>query len=68
MNLPINFADQTKKATMSHLEYVGEWHSHPPKSSPELGGIDRRELRKLKEEMSAANLPALMLIVADRNR
>jgi integrative and conjugative element protein (TIGR02256 family) len=57
-----------KKATMSHLDYVGEWHSHPPRCSPELSGIDRRELRTLTEEMSAANLPALMLIVADRNR
>jgi hypothetical protein len=40
----------------------------PPGSLPELSGIDRRELRILAEEMDAANLPGLMLIVADRNR
>jgi proteasome lid subunit RPN8/RPN11 len=60
--------DRIGKATMSNLEYVGEWHSHPPKCSPEPSTIDRLALAALADEMSAANVPGLMLIVADRNR
>ncbi len=56
------------KATLSNLDYIGEWHSHPPGCSPEPSPIDRRALATLAEEMNIAGLPALMLIVADRNR
>jgi integrative and conjugative element protein (TIGR02256 family) len=54
--------------TAGNLDYIGEWHSHPAACSPELSNIDRQALRTLSEEMSSAGLPALMLIVAERNR
>ena len=60
--------ERIKTATLSNLEYVGEWHSHPSGSAPSPSPTDRRALATLGQEMSRGDLPALMLIVADRHR
>lgn len=54
--------------TLSNLEYVGEWHSHPPKCAPKPSSTDQRALTTLAEQMTGTGLPAVMLIVAERNR
>ncbi len=56
------------KLTLSNLEYVGEWHSHPPKCAPKPSSTDQRALAALAEQMAGTGLPAVMLIVAERNR
>lgn len=56
------------KLTLSNLEYVGEWHSHPPKCAPKPSSTDQRALTTLAEQMAGTGLPAVMLIVAERNR
>lgn len=56
------------KLTLSNLEYVGEWHSHPPKCAPKPSSTDQRALTALAEQMAGTGLPAVMLIVAERNR
>jgi hypothetical protein len=60
--------ERIKNMTLSSLDYVGEWHSHPPRCSPELSRTDRSALAKLAVEMSLGGLPALMMIIADGNR
>ena len=56
------------KATLSNLEYVGEWHSHPPRCAPKPSPTDQRALNTLAEQMTGTGSPAVMLIVAERNR
>lgn len=63
-----NEIDRIKRATISNLDYVGEWHSHPPGCPPALSRIDSSELKALAGEMNLADLPGLMLILADNNR
>jgi integrative and conjugative element protein (TIGR02256 family) len=60
--------DEIGKATMSNLEYVGEWHSHPRGCPAEPSPTDKRALASLAKLMRLDSLPAVMLIVADRNR
>jgi hypothetical protein len=50
------------------VNYAGEWHSHPARCGPGASQTDRTALAKLADQMRFSSLPALMLIVADRNR
>lgn len=45
--------------------YVGEWHSHPPRSSSRPSGLDVNLLADLAYKMALDGLPALMMIVAE---
>ncbi len=63
-----NRVQEISNATADNVGYIGEWHSHPPRSSPNASPTDRVALSKLADEMSLASLPALMLIIADSNR
>jgi integrative and conjugative element protein (TIGR02256 family) len=56
------------EASNDNVNYVGEWHSHPPRRGPGLSQTDRVALTKLTAEMSVCGLPALMLIVAGAQR
>ncbi len=60
--------ERIAKATFSNLEYVGEWHSHPPRCAPSPSSTDERALATLAAQMAGTGSPAVMLIVADRNR
>jgi len=62
--------DAVEKAgirTASIVEYIGEWHSHPRKvpTSPSLD--DFGLLLYLTQNMEADGLPALMVIVGDKD-
>lgn len=52
-------------ASLHQLRYVGEWHSHPPRSSAMPSSTDLRQLAWLRHELEAEGLPALMAIAAD---
>lgn len=56
------------RTTLSNLEYIGEWHSHPQGCAPKQSSTDRLAHAILATHMSGAGLPAIMLIVGDRNR
>ncbi|MEW6531471.1 MAG: ThiF family adenylyltransferase [Thermodesulfobacteriota bacterium] len=52
-------------ATINRLEYVGEWHSHPPGHRCSPSGDDLRAFGWLSDIMATEGLPPLMLIAAD---
>jgi hypothetical protein len=60
--------ERISKATLSNLEYVGEWHSHPPRCAAKPSPTDQRALAVLATQMNGTGSPAVMLIVAERNR
>lgn len=52
--------------TAGMLEYIGEWHSHPPGVAPLPSSDDRIIFRWLQEEVCRSEgLPPVMLIVSD---
>lgn len=50
------------QSTMYQLKYVGEWHSHPDRSSVLPSGTDLRQVAWLARELCDEGLPALMVI------
>ncbi len=52
-------------ASLHQLSYVGEWHSHPPKSSPLPSAIDLEQLFWLGSELEHEGLPGLIAIAAE---
>lgn len=53
------------EASLHQLTYVGEWHSHPHKSSPLPSTIDLAQIVWLGSELEHEGLPGLMAIAAD---
>ncbi len=49
----------------NHLEYVGEWHSHPQNCATRASGLDEELLSKLNDARSTDGRPALMAIIGD---
>ena len=56
--------NRAAEASMHQLRYVGEWHSHPRRSSPLPSGVDIRQLAWLGSELENERLPALIAIAA----
>ena len=56
---------KTEKITENQLNYVGEWHSHPPKCSVKPSQDDLQAFDWLSNLMKIDGLPPLMLIVGD---
>jgi hypothetical protein len=52
-------------ASLHQVRYVGEWHSHPPRSSALPSSTDLRQIVWLRHELETEGLPALMAIAAD---
>lgn len=63
-----NRVEALSSASHYNVDYIGEWHSHPPRCSARASQTDRVALSKIAREMWAAGLPALMLIVAGSGR
>jgi hypothetical protein len=57
--------DRAVEASLHQLSYVGEWHSHPRRSSPLPSGIDLAQIVWLGNELEHEGLPGLMAISAD---
>ncbi|HBL24229.1 MAG TPA: hypothetical protein DDZ40_08945 [Deltaproteobacteria bacterium] len=54
-----------EEKTQGMLEYIGEWHSHPPNVRAAASGDDLKVFAWLTELMQADGLPGLMMIVGD---
>jgi hypothetical protein len=54
-----------EEKTQGMLEYIGEWHSHPPSVRVAASGDDLKVFAWLTELMQADGLPGLMMIVGD---
>ena len=54
-----------RRRTADQVRYVGEWHSHPPRSSAWPSAIDGEQLDWLATLMGMDSMPALMVIVAE---
>ena len=53
--------------TDGQLGYLGEWHSHPRGHTPSPSKDDRKAFAWLQEHMDLDSLPAVMLIVGERD-
>ena len=60
--------DKIYEITEKQLEYIGEWHSHPPNCSVKPSQDDRKVFEWISEYMTADGLPPLMLIVGDTEK
>ncbi|HCF0599186.1 TPA: Mov34/MPN/PAD-1 family protein, partial [Pseudomonas aeruginosa] len=57
---------EVHRRTANVVDYVGEWHSHPQGCSANASTDDQKLLASLSNLMSGEGLPALMLIMADK--
>ena len=55
--------DDISDRTAHIVQYVGEWHSHPPFSSPQPSRTDNELIESLATSLASDGLPALMIIV-----
>lgn len=62
-----DWMDEIKRKTAGEVEYIGEWHSHPPNHSADASGEDLAQLLWLSREMAKDGLPAYSLIVGDND-
>jgi hypothetical protein len=60
--------DALEEKTHGMLEYIGEWHSHPPGARLAANCDDLKVFAWLTELMQADGLPGLMMIVGDPGR
>jgi hypothetical protein len=56
--------DRAIVATMHQLRYVGEWHSHPDRTSAMPSVVDINQLVWLNQELEKEGLPSLVAIAA----
>jgi hypothetical protein len=56
------------EASLHHIRYVGEWHSHPRRASALPSALDLKQVAWLRRELEIEGLPALMAIAADDGR
>lgn len=60
--------DEAVEKTNGMLEYIGEWHSHPRRTSTAPSADDLKVFAWLTELMGRDGLPAVMMIVGDPGR
>jgi hypothetical protein len=58
--------DNVRRRSAGQVRYVGEWHSHPPRSSARPSAIDGEQIDWLAALLRMDSMPALMFIAADR--
>jgi integrative and conjugative element protein (TIGR02256 family) len=58
--------DVVHKRTARVVDYVGEWHSHPDGCPAQPSDYDDHLLHTLHRQMNAEGLPALMVIVGEK--
>jgi hypothetical protein len=59
--------EEIGRITDGQLCYVSEWHSHPSGHNPSPSTDDRKSFTWLREYMDVDGLPAVMLIVGERD-
>ena len=60
--------EKINQITAGQLDYIGEWHSHPPGCSVNPSQADRQVFDWLSNLMKVDGLPPLMLIVGDPDK
>ena len=58
--------DSVRRRTAGQVRYIGEWHSHPPRSSARPSAVDGQQIDWLAALMGMDSMPALMVIAAER--
>lgn len=58
--------ESVRRRSGGQLRYVGEWHSHPPRSSARPSAVDGQQIDWLAALMGMDSMPALMVIAAER--
>ena len=58
--------ESVRRGTAGQIRYVGEWHSHPPRSSARPSAVDGQQIDWLAALMGMDSMPALMVIAAER--
>ncbi len=53
------------EVTAANLNYVGEWHTHPPQHGSNPSGDDTLLMQWIDEEVTLSDVPAIMLIAGD---
>ncbi|MEX0283322.1 MAG: ThiF family adenylyltransferase [Paracoccaceae bacterium] len=61
------YLDGVFKRTRGQVRYVGEWHSHPPRSATNPSTTDLVQIDWLSTLFEIDTLPALMLIAGDHD-
>ncbi len=56
---------QVENATMGHLTYSGEWHTHPPGHASTPSSDDRKLLRWVHDALQWSDAPATIVIAGD---
>lgn len=59
--------EEIEQITDRQLNYVGEWHSHPPGYGPTPSDDDRKVFTWLEKHLSLEGLPAAILIVGEND-
>ncbi|MBU2464654.1 MAG: Mov34/MPN/PAD-1 family protein, partial [Candidatus Edwardsbacteria bacterium] len=52
--------------TGGHLNYIGEWHSHPEGCGSDKSDLDDKALRSLASEINKNGVPALIMIAGNK--
>lgn len=58
--------ERVQQLTARVVDYVGDWHSHPPGSSARASADDEKLIATLHHRMSVDGLPAVMVIVSEQ--
>jgi hypothetical protein len=58
--------DRVRQVTAGQVRYVGEWHSHPPRTSARPSAVDGQQIDWLAALMGMDSMPALMVIAAEK--
>ena len=58
--------DEVNEKTGGMIEYVGEWHSHPPRVGTDASTNDFQVFEWLHTLMESEGLPPVMIIVGDQ--
>lgn len=56
--------DHIRKSTNGHVDYIGEWHSHPEGCSSLPSQLDLIQLADLANTLAADGLPAVSMIIS----
>jgi hypothetical protein len=55
--------EKVRLRTANIVDYIGEWHSHPPFTSASPSSIDRSLIKQLADALELDGQPALMVII-----
>ncbi|PAW33626.1 hypothetical protein CIL06_21660 [Pantoea vagans] len=59
--------EKARRLTAHVVDYVGEWHSHPPGYSARASSDDEKLIETLHTKMSAEGLPVVMVILSEND-